>query len=724
MKNLRIFVAISLLLAAGCNRPEAEDPVTPEKPKGKYELKELTATLPEADTKTELDNQTKVVRWKAGDRIMVIASDGTQKQYLLDAGEGTSVGKFVPLNTPVTFDEASELRAVSPACAVAGDVSGNNIPLRINSDRREDYSTFGITSWTNEMQHAFSVNDVKVANGTGSGDNSAGVNFKFTQLVTICDITLDFTSADKYDLDYGVSDYIKKILISGVDGISGTAIWNSSTGTLTSGNKNTIEWSLSEPKDMRYPQTFRLLMYPQVTTSSTLSIQVTTNRHFFNFTGRPDQNFAGGTYYKLPISVDKNFSIGGSQLAYTVVDITQIPLYYYGNTNCYLMPSSTGDPQAFNIDVTPHATDAVYHNYDLYKTGDVSGAPAVSGSELVWKEGTITSLTLGTITNNSLPVTVVGNGNAVVAIKDASDHILWSYHIWVPSETPSTKDYPVTNSFETYKIMNMPLGATKSVTAASSDADKILGAGLYYQWGRKDPMGRNGAVTTNSNSILVVKDGSNNDLTLTSSANIWFDSGKTNSLEDAYNTYASSASDPVKTVTRYMIDYTIANPSMFIMTDKTPNDWAGTNDNNLWGNFHTGDYPKQSKVYKSIFDPCPEGYRVAPKDTWVNFTSTHDNVSNDASKYNVSGSFSKGWTFYLDGWQTGSHTAFYLASGVRNRTSGALGSVGSSGFYWSSAPHGSTIAGYLRFNASYLSPLVNLDRTFGVPVRCVKEPTQ
>ena len=200
MKNLRIFVAISLLLAAGCNRPEAEDPVTPEKPKGKYELKELTATLPEADTKTELDNQTKVVRWKAGDRIMVIASDGTQKQYLLDAGEGTSVGKFVPLNTPVTFDEASELRAVSPACAVAGDVSGSDIPLRINSDLSENYTSYGLTSWNSDTQSSFRVNDIKVATGTGTCNSNSDINFKFTQLVTICDITLDCKHPSNYIL--------------------------------------------------------------------------------------------------------------------------------------------------------------------------------------------------------------------------------------------------------------------------------------------------------------------------------------------------------------------------------------------------------------------------------------------------------------------------------------------------------------------------------------------
>ena len=717
-------MAISLLLAAGCNRPEAEDPVTPEKPKGKYELKELTATLPEADTKTELDNETKVVRWKAGDRIMVIASDGTKQQYLLYAGANTVIGKFVPVSTPATFDDPSDLRAVFPACAVAGDVVGPNIPLRINSDRSEDYNSYGFTSWNNDSQFAFGVNDIKVATGTGTVDNNSSANFKFIQMVTVCDIILDFTNADKYDLDYSVGDYIKKIQISGADGISGTAIWNSSTGTLSGGNDNTIEWTLASPKDMRSPLTFRLLMYPQVTTSNTLSIQVTTDRHFFTFTGRPDQSFSGGTYYRLPISVDDNFTIGGSKLAYSVVDVPRVPLYYYGNANCYLKPSSTGDPQAFNIDVTPHATDAIYHSYDLYKTGDVSGAPAidVNGSEIVWKEQTITVLTLGTITNNSLPVTVAGKGNAVVAIKDEGGTILWSYHIWIPEDTPTDIDYPVINSYDTYRVMSMSLGATKVVTATSTDSDKALGAGLVYQWGRKDPLGRPGSIS--SNTILIVKDKNNDNVDLTAGSNkVYFTKSNPGSLEDEYNNnYLSTTSDnPKKSITRYMIDYSVKNPEKFIMVTASPSDWVGTKDNNLWGNLFSNEYPKLSKVYKSIFDPCPANYRVALRDTWVNFTKTHQG-ENKAELLNVSGSFSGGWTFYVDGWRDGA-TDFYLASGYRVRTHGNFTSVGGYAVYWSSAAHSvdSANGGYLGFGSSDVYPLGGDPRGGGFQVRCIRE---
>jgi hypothetical protein len=155
---------------------------------------------------------------------------------------------------------------------------------------------------------------------------------------------------------------------------------------------------------------------------------------------------------------------------------------------------------------------------------------------------------------------------------------------------------------------------------------------------------------------------------------------------------------------------------MFIITDKAPNDWAGANDNSLWGNFHSGDYPKQSKVYKSIFDPCPQGYRVAPKDTWVTFTSTHKNTS-IAEEFNNSVAFNKGWTFYLDGWKTGSNTDFYLASGSRFRSSGVVGNVGYNSVCWSSAPDGA-----MDFNASIVNPLGSAPRALGCTVRCVKEP--
>lgn len=37
----------------------------------------------------------------------------------------------------------------------------------------------------------------------------------------------------------------------------------------------------------------------------------------------------------------------------------------------------------------------------------------------------------------------------------------------------------------------------------------------------------------------------------------------------------------------------------------------------LWGNPTGFDNPDPSTIKKSIYDPCPEGYMVAPNDVWV-----------------------------------------------------------------------------------------------------------
>jgi len=94
-----------------------------------------------------------------------------------------------------------------------------------------------------------------------------------------------------------------------------------------------------------------------------------------------------------------------------------------------------------------------------------------------------------------------GRGNAVVAAFDASNKILWSWHLWL-TESPSIVDLGPNYSSKDeytyeYSVMDRNLGATYHPTAEEfsnqalgSDADTkaLASIGLYYQWGRKDPI--------------------------------------------------------------------------------------------------------------------------------------------------------------------------------------------------------------------------------------------
>ncbi len=66
---------------------------------------------------------------------------------------------------------------------------------------------------------------------------------------------------------------------------------------------------------------------------------------------------------------------------------------------------------------------------------------------------------------------------------------------------------------------------------------------------------------------------------------------------------------------------------------------------------------------------------------------------------------------------------FLEAAGYRTRADGALNSVGSYGYCWSSSPYSSTdvAAGYLVFNNGRVFPVNDGNRAYGFSVRCVRD---
>lgn len=252
-------------------------------------------------------------------------------------------------------------------------------------------------------------------------------------------------------------------------------------------------------------------------------------------------------------------------------------------------------------------------------------------------------------------------GNAVIAAKDASGKILWSWHIWF-TDQPKGQVY---NSAGT--MMDRNLGAT---SATPGDVGAL---GLLYQWGRKDPF-------LGSSSI-------SSDYTAESTIT-WPSSVKSNSDNGT-------------------IDYATAHPTTFINSNISNVDWYYTGsestDNTRW---------TTSDKAKSIYDPCPAGWRVPDggiNGIWSKAFGTSSMFVMDFDDVNRGANFGNGW----DVW--------YPASGDRYCNDGRLRGVGYNGFYWSASPCDSHAYG-LDFNSGgNVIPSCGGPRAYGQSVRCLQE---
>ena len=183
-------------------------------------------------------------------------------------------------------------------------------------------------------------------------------------------------------------------------------------------------------------------------------------------------------------------------------------------------------------------------------------------------------------------------GNAVIAVYDEKDRVLWSWHIWI-TESPEEVEIQLNEGeHHTIKMLDRNLGATAAT--CTSDADALATYGLYYQWGRKDP------------SMGPEK----------------YDYKQANLICAPYYDYSSDekTAAAVAQFPRPTLKDAVENPMYLILpTEQTNNysfNWLYDRYDFLWGfNEATG------MTTKTIYDPCPYGYRVPSSELNHIFTS-------------------------------------------------------------------------------------------------------
>lgn len=325
----------------------------------------------------------------------------------------------------------------------------------------------------------------------------------------------------------------------------------------------------------------------------------------------------------------------------------------------------------------------------------------------------------------------IHQGNAVIAVKNRRGDVVWSWQIWVTDYQLGTDLKHHKNRAGSYDFMPINLGwcfsdgeyyAPRDTKALfkqdlsgvddnlqgeeleltlrqSEHYEDVGGNASYYQFGRKDP--QVAGIVVNTQKRYTSEDGYNNVSAVPAQTTI---GGAIRNFNWFYH-YSINSHNNFKS------DYN-ANTS-----------WCSTKDFyiNLWDMNASRDFRGQSKVVKTIYDPSPVGYSVAPYRSFEELEFS-DNVYYGVTVTTKAGIGGKGDKLFFP--YCG---ARYGDTGVYNYVWRKTGEM--TGFVWTGGLNVSNRLSSFRMGVPFkttkdkveLMSSYSLDSTNGLCVRCVKE---
>lgn len=496
----------------------------------------------------------------------------------------------------------------------------------------------------------------------------------------------------------GNSESISKIALKGVsvsgdlsvDG-AGTIFWNNLSSPTTTEYSANIPASLeADPGgiDATTADGY-LMMIPQtLVAGAKLVVVVDGKEREVNLSGE----WLAGVKYMYNITVKEEINYSKQPNCYimnpstTSATTLYVPLgkanYYWES---YASPAVTAN--TIPLDTEEWAIESTYSVVKLWSDFGSDGKtnPAITLTKVNGSSDAEPSV-------HSIKVTIPANcpeGNMLISVKKETT-ILWSWHIWITNYKPddiAAANTPANNIFKYTKsglvgelhrykdgtflttgnilqwgstlsnkfIMDRSLGARPDVTTPVSTSDSGPGV-LYYQFGRKDPF--------------------------PGSWSTWIIS--TDTKGGGPVTMSTSINNPAKFYTNSSGNlFTDLSDLSYVWNDKRTN--ISTNNK------------------KSIFDPCPKGWRVPRTGINSDFKFSSTVVWTSGPKRGVYRSI-----------------ANFYTTGGRDAATCALGGLTANHYSWYSEPTSNTTANVLSIDL-YNITVSNGIKTRAVPVRCVQE---
>lgn len=282
-----------------------------------------------------------------------------------------------------------------------------------------------------------------------------------------------------------------------------------------------------------------------------------------------------------------------------------------------------------------------------------------------------------------------GAGNAGVILYEdnngdgtynSGDMIRWSWHIWKSDYYPYNPDGSPNGKLTGDPSLSMSNGSWMDRNLGAMNFDQsgtdVKAVGFTYQWGRKDPFPGASSRTANTSARFYYSTGTN-----------LFD--QTDILPSTTSNLANATN----------------NPFIRYLNSSSPFDWftnTGNRNDDLWGGNADTQFLHQgtSGLRKSVYDPCPEGYRIPRygNDGWgVDLTRWPGIYGN--RKYNIN------------------YGGYYPSAGLREYNTTEIIFVGTKAAYWS-ATSSNNWGRYLGWDDDDVDPRLQNIRSSTLYVRC------
>lgn len=423
-------------------------------------------------------------------------------------------------------------------------------------------------------------------------------------------------------------------------------------------------------------------------------------------------DFEGGKYYTLPLNASVFVNNGAAVEDKTPADAEPVA----GQpSNCYMI--NAAKTYSFDATVIGNGDAGIIDGAGFHTT---SAGIDPKSAKLMWEdsEGFISGVSL---VKGKVHFTAEKNvGNAMIAVFDGAGTVLWSWHIWGVGDTmPEDEEVSSQATISAnstlkvkYTVMDRTLGALSKTSYFTT----------LYQWGRKDPI---------------------------PNSPVYFVDGQAAEIETTYPVHKPGSAADATILT------SIQHPECIIDDYKgQAGDWLASDKTNkynlLWGDANTTYVFNKSKPAagkgwtngKTIYDPCPSGYRVSSKFAWTGFCGSSSGDTKNIDYINFV-KYENGYYFKKN--SSDGVGIYFPMTGSRGCKTGSLwvgkdasaySSLNHDASYWASAPSQNlgkgarmSISPYVASPSSSTQTSANSintvdesgNRSAAHPVRCIRE---